>query len=191
MNLARAKSMLRPYIPAILLFVAGSIAAHATFALWQEPKPQASTNQPLKQVSPVQPLPFSHKLHAALQRPCQFCHPNPEPGNLMNLPTADACMTCHESVGKDRPAIRTLTQYARSNQTLPWVRVYVVPGFVYWSHRTHLDAEISCEQCHGKVSEMDAMSLATKVTTMAGCVDCHKRRKATTGCAACHEAGLS
>jgi hypothetical protein len=181
----------RLHLLATLLLIAASSATHAGMAIRQQSTRQPSADQTTKESPPPQPLPFSHKQHAALALPCKFCHSNSEPGTLMGVPSTDVCMTCHESVATGRPAIRELARFARSQRPIPWVRVYALPAFVYWSHRTHLDADVHCEPCHGDVLQMERMTLATKVTTMAGCVDCHKHSKAGTGCAACHEPNLS
>jgi hypothetical protein len=141
--------------------------------------------------APEQPLPFSHKKHLSFQLECKFCHTNPEPGNQMTLPVAQTCMGCHAAVATDKPAIQQLAAFAKSGQAIPWKPVYSVPGFVYWSHRTHLDAGLKCEMCHGDVAQMEVMSRTTNVTTMAGCVACHKQKQAPTGCETCHESQSS
>jgi hypothetical protein len=145
-----------------------------------KPKPAAEF------VPPEQPIPYSHKTHLALGLKCLECHANPEPGDRMTLPLTDKCMTCHSIVAKDKPAIQKLAEFAKSKQTVPWVRVYVVSGWVYWNHRAHLEAGMKCEMCHGQVSEMDVMAKVTKVTTMEGCIDCHRKNDASTGCQYCH-----
>jgi hypothetical protein len=38
---------------------------------------------------------------------------------------------------------------------------------------------------------MDVMAITTNVTTMGGCVDCHRQKEASTGCKACHESQSS
>ena len=96
-------------------------------------------------------------------------------------------MTCHLSIGKDKAAIQKLAEFARSKEPIPWVRVYSVPAQVYWNHRSHLTAGVQCETCHGQVSQMDMMAKATNVTTMDGCVECHRSNNASTGCGYCHE----
>jgi hypothetical protein len=96
-------------------------------------------------------------------------------------------MTCHLSIGKDKAAIQKLAEFARSKEPIPWVRVYSVPAQVYWNHRSHLTAGVQCETCHGQVSQMDMMAKATNVTTMDGCVECHRSNNAATGCGYCHE----
>jgi hypothetical protein len=104
----------------------------------------------------------------------------------MTLPATSTCMACHVIVAKDKPAIQKLAEFAKSKQAIPWVRVYVVSGWVYWNHRSHLEAGMKCEMCHGQVSQMDVMGRASNVTTMEGCVDCHRKNDASTGCQYCH-----
>ena len=133
-----------------------------------------------------QPVPFSHKLHLSFDMKCLECHPNPEPGDRMTLPAASKCMECHRTIGKDKPGIQKLAEFAQSKQAIPWVRVYVVSGWVFWNHRAHLDAGMKCEMCHGDVSKMEVLKSASNVTTMAGCVDCHRKNDASTGCQYCH-----
>ena len=104
----------------------------------------------------------------------------------MTLPPAAKCMSCHATVAKEKPAIQKLTEFAKSNQPIPWVRVYVVSSWVYWNHRSHLEARMTCEACHGPVEQMEIMAKATNVATMAGCIDCHRKNDASTGCRFCH-----
>ena len=78
------------------------------------------------------------------------------------------------------------TAYAKSGETVPWVRVYqVLPG-VNWTHRKHLDAGIKCETCHGQVAGIEVMSQVTSVTTMGVCLHCHTLHNAPTACQTCH-----
>ena len=121
-----------------------------------------------------QPIPYSHKTHLALGLKCQQCHPNPDPGVAMTLPAAAKCMECHTTIGKDKPGIEKLAEFSKAEQPIPWVRVFAIPNWVTWNHRSHLKAGATCEQCHGDVAQMDVMVNATNVTKMAGCVDCHR-----------------
>ena len=134
----------------------------------------------------AQPIAFSHKLHSAQNLDCSFCHTNPDPGEEMTIPDAEFCMNCHQTVAADEPEIKKLAQFARSGKPIPWVRVYSLPAFVFWRHRSHLAAGQSCEICHGQVGTMDVVR-PTNVTTMDGCVDCHDKKDANTGCGGCHE----
>jgi hypothetical protein len=139
-----------------------------------------------KPAPPEQPIPYNHKKHLALGLKCQQCHPNPDPGDRMTFPAESKCMACHAIVAKGQPSIQKLAEYAKSGRTIPWVRIYVVPGWVYWSHRAHLEAEMTCEMCHGQVAEMEVMTKVSNVTTMAGCIECHRKNEASTGCKYCH-----
>ena len=141
---------------------------------------------PAPHPAPEQPLPFSHKLHVETGLGCQNCHTNPDPGSQMSFPSTATCMTCHESIATDRPAIKKLTEYANSKGLIPWVRVYkVLPG-VTWTHRKHLQAGLKCETCHGAVGGLTAMAQITAVTAMASCTGCHEARHANVACTACH-----
>ena len=136
--------------------------------------------------SPEQPLPYSHKLHIAMGVQCKFCHVNPDPGNEMTFPATSVCMSCHQNLGKTKPDLAKLAEYANSGEAIPWVRVYkLLPG-PRWSHRTHLDAGAKCENCHGQVSKMDRMAEVTSVTTMYSCLSCHQANHAKTSCNTCH-----
>ncbi len=141
---------------------------------------------PLNPAPPAQPIPYSHKLHLAMGLQCEFCHVNPEPGNLMTFPATSTCMSCHQNIGETKPALAKLADYAKSGETIPWVRVYTLLPGPRWSHRTHLQAGARCENCHGQVSKMDRMSEVTSVTTMYSCLSCHQANQAKTSCSTCH-----
>lgn len=137
---------------------------------------------------PPQPIPFSHKQHAGtLKLKCRMCHANPEPGEMMGIAAASVCMQCHSAIKTDSPAIRKLAAFAEQNSDIPWNRVYQIPGYVDFSHKRHLDSgKATCETCHGKVPERDALFRETDID-MGGCMKCHRENKATIDCTACHE----
>jgi hypothetical protein len=144
-------------------------------------------NKPVQPAPPpVQPLPYSHKTHLAQGLKCKECHANPDPGDRMTFAPASKCMACHLTIAKDQPAIQKLAGYAKSKEPIPWVRVYSVAAGVYWSHRSHLEAGLKCEDCHGRVADMDVIAKWKDVTTMQGCIACHRQNKAETGCEFCH-----
>jgi hypothetical protein len=137
-------------------------------------------------VPPVQPIPFSHKAHVALPLKCNDCHSMPDPGEAMTIPAATKCMTCHRTIKADSPAIKELSAYAAQKRPVPWIRVFEIPSWVYFSHKTHVSAGVKCEDCHGAVAEKDRLSQDVDLS-MRGCMDCHRAKKATLDCAACHE----
>ena len=137
--------------------------------------------------APEQPIPYSHKKHLALGLQCRQCHVNPDAGTLMTYPATSFCMTCHQAVATDRPSIQKLAAHAAAGTPVPWVRVYAVPDYVFWSHGAHLAAKVDCVECHGPVAERDVIAQETDVVTMLGCRRCHDARQTFTDCGDCHE----
>jgi hypothetical protein len=139
-----------------------------------------------KPAAPEQPIPYSHKQHIAFRLTCKDCHTMPDPGDAMGIPAASKCMTCHQTVKKDSPAIQKLAGFARDKQPIPWVRVYKVADFVFFSHQVHLKASAQCENCHGPVAQRDQIFRETSLA-MSGCVSCHRDRNARQDCTTCHD----
>jgi hypothetical protein len=138
--------------------------------------------------APEQPLPYSHRQHLELGLlECGDCHVNPDAGSLMTFPDTDTCLSCHESMPAGAATLKRLVASRSSGSPIPWVRVYRLADYVYWSHGTHIGAGIACETCHGPVSERDTMAVETNVTTKQGCVTCHETRQVLTDCGGCHE----
>jgi hypothetical protein len=106
----------------------------------------------------------------------------------MGYPPEAKCMECHATIKVDSPFIKKLAEYHRGKKPVPWVRIYQVPDFVYFSHKVHVyKAKIDCQSCHGSVRERDVLT-KEKPTTMAACIDCHKEKGALVGCGTCHNA---
>jgi hypothetical protein len=42
--------------------------------------------------------------------------------------------------------------------------------------------------CHGNVSQLEVMTNVKSVTSMDGCIDCHKLHSAKSTCVTCHAA---
>jgi len=96
-------------------------------------------------------------------------------------------MACHSTVKTDSPAVQKLADYFKAKNPVPWVRVYRVPDYVWFSHESHHNtAKIGCETCHGPVAERDVLA-KEKPTSMASCMECHTTRKAPHECNFCHE----
>jgi|SRR5437016_6214998 len=134
----------------------------------------------------AQPIPFSHKLHTQFVEDCLFCHEMQEPRWSMGYPSGTKCMDCHTTIKPDSPFIKKLAEYQKEKKTVPWVRVYQVPDFVYFSHKVHVKkAKLGCEPCHGHVAESTVIT-KERPTTMAACIDCHKDSGAPVRCDTCH-----
>ena len=51
---------------------------------------------------PVQPVAYSHKLHAGeLRIDCRYCHASVETSAVANVPPTQACMNCHLLVSRN------------------------------------------------------------------------------------------
>jgi hypothetical protein len=133
-----------------------------------------------------QPIPYSHKTHLKLGLKCAECHTTPGKGEMATFPSESKCMTCHVAIKKDSPAIQKLAQFAKDKQPVPWIRIYRVPDFVWFSHKTHAKAE--CADCHGDVAALDVM-VKTKPTHMQSCMQCHDEHQAPNECNTCHNPG--
>jgi Cytochrome c7 and related cytochrome c/Cytochrome c3 len=144
---------------------------------------QAAKSTP---TAPEQPIPYSHKQHISMGLKCEFCHIEPDPGEMMTFPATEKCMSCHQSVAKDKPAIQKLTAFAKSNEPVPWVRVYKIPEWVDFSHKTHLDAGAKCQTCHGQVAERNVLYKEVDLS-MATCMECHRENGASVECDYCHD----
>ena len=146
----------------------------------------ASQGQPPASPGPPQPVPYSHKTHLALGLECVSCHSNADPGESMGYPPESLCMTCHQAIKSDSPHIQKLAAAAQEGKPLPWVRVYRLKEYVYFSHRVHTQAGTTCETCHGPVRERDVISQEVR-HDMRSCMACHAAQKAREDCKACHE----
>src|SRR5713226_2694867 len=111
--------------------VLSTLAAFLFFALrltaQKAPPPAARQmvpNNPAEHPAPEQPIPYSHKKHLSFGLECKNCHANPEPGKLMTFPANGKCMECHVTIARDKPSIQKLASFAKSQQPIPWVRVY-------------------------------------------------------------------
>jgi hypothetical protein len=92
-------------------------------------------------------------------------------------------MKCHGSVATENPDIKRLAEAAKNEDPILWVRVYRVPSFVTFSHKTH--AGNNCEECHGPVAERTAIA-QEKDTNMGSCIACHQAKGAPATCDTCH-----
>jgi hypothetical protein len=135
---------------------------------------------------PAQPIAFNHNLHVQTAKmSCNECHEPRGNGTTLAMPQPPKCMRCHASIATDKPDIQRLADAAKNEDPIPWVRVYRVPSFVTFSHKTHTTAGSTCEECHGPVAERTAIALE-KDTSMGGCIACHQAKGAPATCDTCH-----
>jgi len=140
-----------------------------------------------KAAAPEQPIAFSHKAHAgALKLKCKVCHPNAGSGETMQIAKATTCMQCHSAMKTDSPAIQKLAAFAKNGREIPWARVYEIPSYVNFSHKTHLDSGSSCEDCHGSAVERERVFHEGDIS-MGSCMNCHRLKKVSIDCTFCHD----
>lgn len=83
----------------------------------------------------------------------------------------------------------------RQPQPIAWTKVHNVPDFVYFDHRGHVAAGVTCQQCHGPVETMERVR-QVETLEMGWCVNCHRqvnqtgvagrRVYASLDCVTCH-----
>lgn len=128
-----------------------------------------------KGYEPVQPINYSHVLHAGvMQMECLYCHNQAEKGPNAGIPGLDVCMGCHAVVKTDSPEIQKMAKYYAEGKPVPWVRIHRLPDHAYFSHRWHVEAGVACQTCHGPVQNMPVVHQWTKLE-MGKCVECHRQ----------------
>ena len=134
-----------------------------------------------------QPLPFSRRSHAQLGLNCSACHTMEGRGGSAGFPPVALCLSCHQGDKGENAAVGVLLEgYEQRGQTIPWVRVYKIPDFVFFSHKEHLASGATCATCHGAVELRDRLRQEVP-TSMEHCMDCHESRDASLDCHFCHE----
>lgn len=158
-----------------------------------------------KDYQPVQPIYYSHKVHAGKnQISCLYCHGSAMEGKQANIPSVNQCMNCHIAVneytgsagtlydedGKEingTAEIQKLYQYAgwdpnsrkyvNQGKEVEWVRIHNLPDHVYFNHSQHVNAgKVQCQTCHGPIQEMDEVKQFSDLS-MGWCVNCHRETK--------------
>ena len=104
---------------------------------------------------PVQPVPYSHKLHAGqLGLDCFYCHSTVYKAAYAAIPPTETCMNCHTKVKPDSPRLEWSAQSFATGQPIPWIKIHRLPDFVYFNHQSHVPAGVSCVSCHGRIDQM-------------------------------------
>jgi len=149
--------------------------------------------------APEQPIPFSHRVHAGDNRiPCQYCHTNASRSRAATIPAVQTCMNCHRFiVMADSDYInKQIVPRLQTDKPLRWKRVYDLPDYVFFDHRSHVRSGVQCQTCHGAVQKMEVVSRVMDMR-MGHCLDCHRDptrylppdspiKKGPTDCTACH-----
>jgi hypothetical protein len=124
--------------------------------------------------APVQPVDFSHKLHAGdVGMDCRYCHATVERSFFAAVPSTQTCMNCHSKVRVDSPKLLPVRESDAFGKPIPWVRVHKLPEFVYFDHSAHLAAGVGCSTCHGRIDQMPRVTQSQPLS-MSWCLDCHR-----------------
>ena len=127
--------------------------------------------------APEQPVPYSHKLHAGLLGfDCRYCHHTVEDSPHASIPATETCINCHAAnrVHGESPKLKVVRDSFATGDPIPWVKVHLLPDYVYFDHSIHVAKGVSCFTCHGQVDEMPLMYQA-KSLQMEWCLDCHRQ----------------
>lgn len=129
---------------------------------------------------PVQPVRFSHKLHAGeLNMDCTACHSAAMRSPRAGIPDTKSCMGCHQHILPNSPLITPLRQAADplypgyTGEPIRWVIVNRLSGHAYFNHMAHVNRGVGCTDCHGDVSGMERIK-APRDARMRWCMDCHR-----------------
>jgi hypothetical protein len=145
------------------------------------------------QQPPPQPIEFNHSLHVGFGVQCLYCHPGAWRQASAGLPTIAKCWGCHQQIPIKNVDQQKLADAVASDTPIEWVPVFIMPDFVYFNHRPHIEAGLNCENCHGELSRM-TVAEPQKGENMGWCLNCHRQRAAgdeeklikLTDCATCH-----
>ncbi len=156
-----------------------------------------------KDYQPVQPIYYSHKVHAGVnQINCLYCHNGAQEGKHSNIPSVNVCMNCHMAINEYKgekmyteegvevngtAEIQKLYKYAGFEPGKPWdaskatsiewVRIHNLPDHVYFNHSQHVKAgKVACQTCHGEIQKMGEVKQFSDLS-MGWCINCHRETK--------------
>jgi cytochrome c553 len=154
----------------VLFFIGGYFTIEAAIGLGRN-----------KGYQPVQPIYYSHKVHAGTnQISCLYCHGGAQDSKHANIPSVNVCMNCHMAIKEysGDPITREdgtsvngtaeikklyeysgwnpdLKKYDKPGKPIEWVRVHNLPDHVYFNHAQHVKVgQQKCQTCHGNIQEM-------------------------------------
>lgn len=139
--------------------------------------------------APVQPIPFSHKIHAGDKKiDCNYCHTGVRKAKHANIPSVNICMNCHNTIKLESPYIQQVHDHAGYDvktktydeskaHPIEWVRVHNLPDLAYFNHSQHVKVGgLECQECHGGIEEMDGYVQKYSELTMGWCINCHREK---------------
>lgn len=123
---------------------------------------------------PVQPVPYSHLLHAGeLGIDCRYCHTAVERTAAAGVPPTSVCMNCHARIKGGSDLLRPVRDGYESGLPVRWMRIHDLPDYSYFHHGAHVSRGVGCESCHGRIDRMAVVSQREGLN-MAWCLGCHR-----------------
>ncbi|NPA45918.1 MAG: cytochrome c3 family protein [Chlorobi bacterium] len=145
--------------------------------------------------APVQPIWFSHKVHATQNNiDCEYCHSDARKSRHAGIPSLDVCLNCHSVVKEGKISGKqeiakiydhlgynpATNQFDKPGKPIEWVKVHNLPDHVYFNHAQHVEVgKVACQECHGPVERMNRVVDVTELS-MKFCLDCHREREIIT-----------
>jgi hypothetical protein len=125
---------------------------------------------------PVQPIEYSHELHVnQLGMDCRYCHTTVDKAGFAAIPPTQTCMNCHHAILKDSEKVLPIREAWQTGMPIEWKKVHDLPDYSYFHHGTHINAGVSCVECHGRVDQMDEKGVYTvENLSMGWCIECHR-----------------
>ena len=152
------------------LFVGASALGGLVFFFWYYGSPKYTDVG----YQPDQPINYSHKFHVQeLGLDCRYCHSFVEFSSEANVPSTNTCMNCHNNIEKESEDLDVLIASFNEDIPIEWVKVHMLPDFTYFDHSVHLNADIGCVSCHGRVDQMDVVRQVEPLS-MSWCLECHR-----------------
>jgi hypothetical protein len=159
-----------------------------------------------KGYQPVQPIYYSHKVHAGInQINCLYCHGSAWESKTAGVPAVNICMNCHKAINEyvKGPKLyneagdeingtaeieklykaagfdpKTPTKWDPSKaKPIEWIKIHNLPDHVYFNHSQHIRAgKVQCQTCHGEITAMDEVKQVSELS-MGWCINCHRQTK--------------
>ena len=82
-------------------------------------------------------------------------------------------MNCHNNIEKESEDLDLLIASFKNDVPIEWVKVHMLPDYAYFDHSVHLEANVGCVSCHGRVDQMDKV-MQVEPLSMSWCLDCHR-----------------
>jgi hypothetical protein len=156
-------------LPAIAVIIfGGAVYVPVLFALGASPRATAAG------YSPVQPVPYSHKIHAGeLKMDCRYCHFTVDKAAFAAIPPTQVCMNCHTGIRTNDPRLTPVHDSWVSGKPIEWIKIHDLPDYVYFNHSAHVNHGIGCATCHGRIDQMDQVRQVQPLS-MGWCLECHR-----------------